>query len=488
MLIALKHISRMDPLNRGTHHKQFQHFINESYTNLLSDFCTIFSDYGTPKRLEAVQKRMRKDFESMLKSNETNSLLKWLEKNKGHRFADSLYLKDRSFDENLVLFHRDLFDAMHSYLMHGYDIGLRIRVQRLMTRTEDIPKISRSQGDVHIPDLHEYSHIVPAVNLKMMKYKDPSFDFVQMIYAGTNRVYVFAKNDCISRSESLVGVIDATLREYVFYLGETNQFIDDDGRSEFVKWILRNEITEIELKAALDGATDYVDLPIGDIAAHFPLDGNYPSTDERNHAIFRVIQRCYRYQFKYIEALEYQSKSWRPSNQRLDAALKRLLTATECFVKLHKLRHDDRVQILCDFIDFHYESFLSDWMKVSNHYKNKKRLNRLINQMNTDANGESRRWPHDPASCAHVRDPQQLLDDIEDINDRGDFLLLLMDALLSLVHGHGVEIQFAAIKDVLTAEELDDTRVLWDLVMNPLRRIKEIMLGKEKVLVFIYVK
>ena len=199
MINALKYYSAIDPLGRDDHYMQFMEFVNETYTGFLQDFSSIFTDYGTPKKLAAVQKRMRKEFESMVKSNVTNSLLKWLGKNKGHRFANNAYLSDRSVDKNLVVFHRDLFDAMHSYLVHGYDIGLRIRVQKLTSPEREIPCIFYFPNYVRVPKESAYAHVKPAVDPKMMKYKDPSFDFVQMIYAGTNRVYVFAKKDCICR-------------------------------------------------------------------------------------------------------------------------------------------------------------------------------------------------------------------------------------------------------------------------------------------------
>ena len=200
MINALKYYSAIDPLGRDDHYQQFMEFVNETYSGFLQDFSSIFTDYGTPKKLADVQKRKRKQFESMVKSNVTNSLLMWLGKNKGHRFANSAYLKNRSVDKNLVLFHRDLFDAMHSYLVHGYDIGLRIRVQKLTTDPKDLPIIFYFPNKARIPDQSAYSHVKPPMDSKMMKYPDPAFGYVAMVYSNKYRVYVFAKKDCITRS------------------------------------------------------------------------------------------------------------------------------------------------------------------------------------------------------------------------------------------------------------------------------------------------
>merc|ERR1711879_588397 len=106
---------------------------------------------------------------------------------------------DRSKDKNLVLFHRDLFDAMHSWLVHGYDIGLRIKVQKLTTDPKDMPIIFYFPGKARIPKESDYSHVKPPVDRRMMKHSDPAFDYVRTIYTNKYRVYVFARKDCITR-------------------------------------------------------------------------------------------------------------------------------------------------------------------------------------------------------------------------------------------------------------------------------------------------
>ena len=200
MVNALKYYSAIDLLHRDDHYMQFMEFVNETYTGFLQDFVWIFTDYGTPKKLEECQKKWRDEFGAMTPSNETNSLLVWLvECHTGHRFKNTEYLSDRNKDKNLVLFHRDLFDAMHSYLVHSYDIGLRIKVQRLTTDPKDMPTIFYFPNKARIPRESDYKHVKPAVDRKMMKYEDPAFDFVRIIYTNKYRVYVFARKDCITR-------------------------------------------------------------------------------------------------------------------------------------------------------------------------------------------------------------------------------------------------------------------------------------------------
>jgi len=197
---AVKYYSAIDPLGRDDHYQQFMEFVNETYSGFLEDFASIFTDYDTPKKLQELQKRKRKEFESMTPSNVTNSLLVWLGKNKGHRFVNSTYLKDRSVDKNQVLFYRDLCDAMHSYLAHGYDIGLRIRVQKLTSDPKEIPCIFYFPGKARIPSESDYANVRPAVDPKMKKYSDPAFNYVTTVYCNQYRVYLFAKKDCITRS------------------------------------------------------------------------------------------------------------------------------------------------------------------------------------------------------------------------------------------------------------------------------------------------
>ena len=120
--------------------------------------------------------------------------------NTGHRFKNSEYIKNRAVDKNRVLFHRDLLDAMHAYLVHGYDVGLRIKVLALGTEPRDIPCIFYARGKCTNPDC-EYMHKRQVVDRSMRRYRDPSFRFVTSIQCSSKyKVFVFAKEDCITRS------------------------------------------------------------------------------------------------------------------------------------------------------------------------------------------------------------------------------------------------------------------------------------------------
>ena len=217
MINALKYYSAIDPLARDDHYQQFMEFVNDTYCGrimndynewrgLLQDFCWLFMDYGEHRNvrrvepLEDIQRRKRPEFESMTPCNETNCLLCWLGSNKGHRFKNSEYIKDRTKDKNRVLFHRDLLDAMHCYLVHGYDVGLRIKVMTLGQEPKDIPCIFYARGKCTNPDC-EYMHERAEVDRTMRRYRDPSFRFVTSIQCGSKyKVFVFAKEDCITRS------------------------------------------------------------------------------------------------------------------------------------------------------------------------------------------------------------------------------------------------------------------------------------------------
>jgi len=217
MINALKYYSSIDPLGRDDHYQQFMEFVNDTYTGriankygewrgLLQDFAWMFMDYGEHRNanrvetLKSIQSRMRPHFESMCPCNETNCLLCWLGSNKGHRFKNSAYIKDRSKDKNRVLFYRDLLDAMHCYLVHGYDVGLRIKVMTMPTEPQDIPCIFYARGKCTNPDC-EYLHERHPVDNSWRRYRDPTFRFVTSIQCSSKyKVFVFSREDCITRS------------------------------------------------------------------------------------------------------------------------------------------------------------------------------------------------------------------------------------------------------------------------------------------------
>merc|ERR1719361_2207135 len=200
MINALKYYAQLDPMHKEANYVQFMEFCNDTYGQVLRDYFYIMNDYPSQDKVEALQKRVKKMFKGMVAPTATNSLLVWLGENKGHRFSNSHYLADRSLDKNNVMFYRDLFDSMYCYLVHNYDVGLRIKVQRITSDKMKIPQVFYFPNKARVPKDSDYAHLKPKVSAAMKRFADPQFKHVATRYCGQERVLVFAKNDAITRT------------------------------------------------------------------------------------------------------------------------------------------------------------------------------------------------------------------------------------------------------------------------------------------------
>jgi len=81
--------------------------------------------------------------------------------------------------DNNMLFYRDLMDAMHCFVAHGYDIGFRIKVK---------PTDNSLIGSM-------------ADDMEMMRWEgDAQYAYICRIQCAKHEVYCFSTSWCVARS------------------------------------------------------------------------------------------------------------------------------------------------------------------------------------------------------------------------------------------------------------------------------------------------
>ena len=136
MVNALIYYSKFEIVGNGSSKRQLMEFANGSYCALLSDYIHTMDRHIESKHIDYIQERHSAKFGLIDKCDINNCLLLFRSQDRytpdGHHHDDHDDDNDHK-EEDLSgnsLFFRDIMDAMHCYLVHSYDIGLRIKVRR----------------------------------------------------------------------------------------------------------------------------------------------------------------------------------------------------------------------------------------------------------------------------------------------------------------------------------------------------------------------
>eukprot|EP01084_Bolivina_argentea_P129335 228429_1 len=125
MINALIYYSYVDVVNSNKEKDQFLKFCNETYVWLLNDYIHIIDKHDINDIDYMKQScHLFKKFEFISDCNVNNCLLL----SRHYRDRNNDNIEESKYDSNELIFHRDLMDSMHTYLIHLYDIGMRVKI------------------------------------------------------------------------------------------------------------------------------------------------------------------------------------------------------------------------------------------------------------------------------------------------------------------------------------------------------------------------
>lgn len=137
MIYTLRYYSKVDVVNKRADKEQFLEFVDETYVSLLKDYVRIMERHrdadGSEKDIELIQKRKAKQFRLLCACSSENCFMLF----RHHKGAKMEAPKM----EKLSLF-RHLMDSIHCYLVHSFDIGLRLRIYEQSDARPKKPKWS----------------------------------------------------------------------------------------------------------------------------------------------------------------------------------------------------------------------------------------------------------------------------------------------------------------------------------------------------------
>lgn len=177
MINALKYYSKIEVVQNESDRREFVEFLQETYIHFLIDYVHITTMHIDPDHVDRIQATKTKEFVLINKCDRFNCLCLYVPATeRKHQFVHSQYLHCPPVNGEHVLFYRDLMDAMHCYLVHSFDIGIRIRLNERKCRD-------------------------PELDVLMRESENPTYSYVNTLKTKKNRVYVFANPLSVTRGE-----------------------------------------------------------------------------------------------------------------------------------------------------------------------------------------------------------------------------------------------------------------------------------------------
>merc|ERR1712241_401293 len=163
--------------------EQFVEFVEETYVSLLKDYVQIMQRHrdapDSDKDIELIQSRKAKQFRLFCACSSRNCWALFRQ----HKGAKMETVKM----EKLSLF-RHLMDSIHCYLVHSFDIGLRLRVYEQSEVRPKNPKwTTKSVGDDQETDSETKTKT------------DAQFEYKGRMRVNRHWVDVFTTNDALAR-------------------------------------------------------------------------------------------------------------------------------------------------------------------------------------------------------------------------------------------------------------------------------------------------
>jgi len=171
MINALIYYSKFDIIDNDASKQQLMDLADREdggqYPALLDDYMHCMAHHSESKHVDYLQQTQSQQFGLIDKCDINNCLLLFrASKEDEYRLDDDA--------DSLDFFYRDLMDALHCYLVHSYDIGLRIKVR---------PSTSSDHGP-HWTEWHE----------------DKMYKYVCCLQLTDADVFVFCTSWCVARS------------------------------------------------------------------------------------------------------------------------------------------------------------------------------------------------------------------------------------------------------------------------------------------------
>jgi len=101
------------------------------------------------------------------------------------------------------------------------------------------------------------------------------------------------KNGTVHRKPTAVTKMDDSLAAYYEDMGRKDYY-NEDGRGKFMEFTEMNGFDEDQMEEQLGHNVEAMECLYIDMDGDFPLKKKYKTTEERNEAIFHVLQDCYR--------------------------------------------------------------------------------------------------------------------------------------------------------------------------------------------------
>ena len=168
MISTLRHYSKLDLSANEEDKQQFLDLIH--FDGLLGDFVHIMAMHST-EDIELVQRIKSEQFQLFSKCSSTNCLFLFNQDSKKKELQ-------KQSDESMegLPFYRELMDAMHCYLVHSFDVGLRIKVTETASESADKKE---NQG--------------------LTEWEDAEYKHSYTTRCGKHTVFVFKTSWCIDR-------------------------------------------------------------------------------------------------------------------------------------------------------------------------------------------------------------------------------------------------------------------------------------------------
>ena len=141
---SLIYFSKFYEIQKHESKQQLLDFVDMTYSKLIRDYMHIMRRHADSKQIDHLHRAEAERFQQIQQCDTNNCLLLYRHKNaqddegQVDDHEDGRDGRDgKEEEENNVLFYRDLMDAMHCYLVHQYDIGIRIKVRDSSQYSDD---------------------------------------------------------------------------------------------------------------------------------------------------------------------------------------------------------------------------------------------------------------------------------------------------------------------------------------------------------------
>ena len=122
IITGLKYYLSLDELTNSVNQKQLSQYCSEEYCSLLNDYIHVMRDHSDD--LDEIYAFMSEDCNLHCNVNECALL---------RRHHRNRQITHSACEDSLFMFYQDIFDSLHCYLLHSFDMGLRIKKQTVNT-------------------------------------------------------------------------------------------------------------------------------------------------------------------------------------------------------------------------------------------------------------------------------------------------------------------------------------------------------------------